>query len=118
MDFFNPESGSPESALEIMMVPLLFLVFGVLAYSASNRYLENEGKRPKWMPVVYVAFGLALLFGFQKYMFTREILYANTLTTGKVRYAHYLGFLLPLLTSIGIGIREFFRKRANAERLY
>lgn len=118
MEFFNPEIGAPESALEVLMAPLLFLVFGILAYSASNRYLEQEGKRPKWMPLVYVAFGLALLFGLQKYMFTREILYANTLTTGKVRYAHHLGLLLPLVTTVGIGIREFLRKRANAERLY
>ena len=118
MEFFNPESGSPESALEIMMIPLLFLVFGVIAYSASNRYLESEGKRPKWMPVVYVAFGFALLFGLQRYMFTREILYANTLITGKIRYAHYLALGLPLVTTIGIGIREFVRKRTNAERLY
>ncbi|MDH4387847.1 MAG: hypothetical protein QE269_03890 [Fimbriimonas sp.] len=118
MDFFSPESGSPESALEIMMIPLLFLAFGVIAYSASNRYLESEGKRPKWMPIVYVAFGFALLFGMQRFMFTRDILYANTLVTGKIRYSHYIALGLPLLTTIGIGIREFMRKRTDAERLY
>jgi hypothetical protein len=118
MEFFNPETGSPESALEIMMIPLLFLVFGVIAYSASNRYLESEGKRPKWMPVIYVAFGFALLFGLQRLMFTRDLLYANTLVTGKIRYAHYIAFGLPFLTAVGIGIREFIRKRAQAERLY
>lgn len=72
MEFFNPESGAPESTLEILLVPMLFLVFGVIAYSASNRYFEAEGKRPKWMPVVYAAFALSLVFGFQRYMFTRE----------------------------------------------
>ena len=118
MDFFNPESGSPESALEIMMIPLLFLVFGVIAYSAANRYLESEGKRPKWMPVIYISFGFALLFGLQRFMFTQDILYANTLVTGKIRYSHHVALGLPLLTIIGIGIREFVRKRTQSERLY
>lgn len=118
MGFFSPDSGSPESTLEIMMVPLLWLFIGFFAYVGSNRYLEAEGKRPKWMPVIYVCFFFALLFGLQKVMYTRDLLYAQTLVSGKIRYAHYLSFIFPLLTAAGIGVREFARKRTDSERLY
>lgn len=80
--------------------------------------MDAEGKRPKWFPVVWVALALAALFGFQRYMFTRDVLYAQTLVTGRIRYSHYVGVILPVVTAIIIVIREFNRKRADAERLY
>jgi hypothetical protein len=100
------------------MVPMMLLVLGVFLYSAASRYIEAEGKPPKWMKVIWVALGLSVLFGLQRFMFTKDILYAQTLVTGRIRYSHHAGLILPLIVTIGIGIREYVRKRADSERLY
>ncbi len=118
MNFFNPDSEAPNSAIEILMVPLFFLFAALFAYTVANRYFEAEGKKPKWFPAVWVLLGLAVLFGLQRFMFTFDILYAQTLVTGRIRYSHHLGLILPIVTCIIIAIKEFNRKRADSERLY
>ena len=118
MGFFSPDSEAPGSAIEVMMVPMFFLVIGIFLYAAANRYLEAEGKFPKWFPGVWVFLGFAVLFGLQRYIFTFDILYVQTLVTGRIRYSHYAGFFIPLLVTLGIIIREIVRKRTDSERLY
>ena len=118
MNFFSPESEAPTSAIEIVMVPFFFLILGIFVYTAANRFRDNEGKNPKWLPVVWVSLGLAILFGLQRYAYMSDILYAQTLVTGRIRYSHHAGLFLPLLTTIIIVIREVVRKRNEAERLY
>lgn len=116
---FSGAYGAPESMNEVLLLPLLFTFFAVAARVAARTYWRNFGRRkPHWW-YVYPLLALALLFG-AKWIYLLfnpdsldRTMYLQTLITRKVRVAHYVAFLLPLLTTIGIVLYD----RAENERV-
>lgn len=115
---FSPETQSPESTVEILMMPMMFLAFAIVLYNASLRQREFTGTNPKWMPAVWVLFGFSVFFGVQRWSYTRDLIYANTLITRKLQLAHTADLVVPL-AALGIVLfLEWRRKRQAQNSLY
>lgn len=116
---FSPGTGAPDSMMPVLLLPLLFTFFALAARISARAYWRNFGKRkPHWW-YVYPLLALGLLFGFEKIFLLfnpfSELdrhMYGQTLVERKVRIAHYLAFIVPLISLVGIVLYD----RAEASR--
>ncbi|RYG39818.1 hypothetical protein EON79_23680 [bacterium] len=118
--FSGGEYGAPETMGPVLLLPLLFTFFAIAGRVAARTYWRNFGKRkPHWW-YVYPLLALALYSGMKwvYFMWNPDILertmYLQTLITNKVKIAHYLAFLIPLITTIWIVLYD--RREAQRER--
>lgn len=105
---FTEEAGPPTSMWDLLIMPLLFTFFGVAARIGAAQYQRNFGKRTKHAWYVYPPLAIALTYGlhwiYQLWLPNElsRMVYLNAGLTGRVRYAHYVAFLLPLIALIGV----------------
>ncbi len=108
---------------DVLLMPLLFTFFGVAVRGAAAAYRNNTGLRPKRLGVLlgtYLPLAIAMYFGltFLFHMYNPNSLeryvYLNTLLTKKIKIAHYLAFLLPLLATVGVVLYD--RRDAAIDR--
>lgn len=119
---FNSATGSPDSVGQLILMPLLFTFFALAARMSARIYWRNFGKRKNHYWYVYPLLVIALYFGFQRIYplynpddFVRTA-YAQTITTNKLYYGHYIAFLIPLVSLLGVIVYDL-RERATVSRI-
>jgi ABC-type multidrug transport system permease subunit len=113
LQFFEPNFASPESMMEIMISPMLFSFFGMMMFIGAIRYEETYGKPATWWKWCYVPLALGLLFGIQRMVFLQDIMYAQTTYSRKIRIAHYMSFLVPVVVTVAI---TFWHRLASKKK--
>ncbi len=122
MSFFNPDiqspTGSPHSMIDIMIGPLLLVFFGLMLFIGSIRYEMTYDKVAKWWKWSFLPLGLALVLGIQRFTFIFSLFYAQTINSKKELIAHWMGWILPLLSIVGVLVYNHMRNRADSRRVY
>ncbi|MGV3614258.1 MAG: hypothetical protein ACO1SV_02880 [Fimbriimonas sp.] len=98
--------GAPESFVDLLILPVLAVIFSLLLrLGAWGR--DRQGGGAKSLKIAaFIAATLGLFVGIQNLwaMFNPDTgyLYVKTIDGKKVLFSHYLSFLLPLCTLIGL----------------
>jgi hypothetical protein len=106
----------PEGMSDIIFVPLVLTVIGVLFFYAGLYVETRRGKAPwKWLALLPIAAGLYIGFGFlYRWMF--DTLYHEAVVTGAAKRmfaAHWGGFLIPVLGVIAIVVFQMYGDKLN-----
>lgn len=122
---FSAATGAPDAMGTVLLLPLLFTFFAVLGRVAARAYWRNYGVRRAHWWYVYPLLAIALIAGF-KWIYLMynpneldRMMYLQTLITMKVKIAHYLAFLTPLVATIWIVLYdriEATRDRRTSDR--
>ena len=119
LSFFSVEQsapgGCPQSAMDIVFTSFLFAFLGVLMFFASISYERSYGKPAKWWWGSFILIAIGVIFGLQRVVFLSNDFYAGTVITNKLKYSHWLAFLVPILSIAGIILYRWLIQR-NAER--
>ena len=107
--------GAPDSLLDLMIVPLLALFFGVLMrFVGWNRHRMGK-KSAAWNVLAVVVLGLGVYAGAKTVwnLYDPELgsLYRETIWQRRILYAHYAALALPMLALIGVLLWNLFERK-------
>lgn len=115
---FSVPNEIPPDITDIVLIPSIAVFFGLLVYMLGEFNVNLKGRK-FWKVVGGAILLLGALSGLRYFLammpgdagtFYREV-YAGPLSQRRMLYAHYLGFLLPLTSLIGMILISFFRGR-------
>ena len=122
LSFFNPDDssplGCPSSAMDIVISSFIFAFFGVMIFIGSVRYEQAYDTSAKWWKWSLLPIGVGVLLGIQRVAFLSSFLYANTVTTKKLLWSHYLALIVPLLCIASIFLYKWYKQRNEGRRVY
>lgn len=100
---------------DTLLMPAMFGLLGLFGFGLAIVKYRESGILPKFRFAAYVLLLLALFFGAAKVWDlinpSTGAFYRAWITKRSVLYAHWLGFIGPLICLIAAGVYEFLMKR-------
>ena len=110
----------PQSPTDVLMVPMIVLLFGLVVYGAglANGLSARTPPKYRWTGtgLMVVSLILGFMTMYRLYDGTSEF-YRAMIGNRKVLLAHYVGFFLPLLLLACTPLAELWFRRAQRDML-
>ena len=108
----------PQSPTDVLMLPMLALLFGAVVYGAgiaNGRNMENPPKY-RWVGVGLLA--IALILGIEtvyRLFGPLSAFYRAMIGNRKLLLAHYIALILPLLALAAVPVAEAWHRRTQRD---
>jgi hypothetical protein len=108
----------PDSWYEVLLLPLIFSVFGVVMWIGSRNAELKTGKPRPWKWAAAIPFLIALYTGWDPIARVRDFMYREAIEPlgKKMLMAHYAAFLVPVVALIALAVWHYMDvKRVASE---
>ena len=115
----DPSFGAPDKLTDIILLPVLFTILGIVVWFLGWGAKQNLGRFPMWHWAAFVLWGLGLIVGGRFLWNVLEmfnpnaIFYVKTIFNNRIYYAHIGAPIIPLLPVIILGGWQWWDARQD-----
>jgi hypothetical protein len=114
---FTPSAGFTNT-MDVVLVPGLAAFFGLMLYIGGVRSQATYDKPNKLWIAALVVMIFGAIKGLERTWWLKDLIYRQTIDSGKGLIAHYVSLGLPLVMIAAMLFHRMISQRAMANRVY